>query len=310
MPLNRALIPNPRPSAHAASVIASSDGLLASFFAGSREGAPDVAIYASHFDGNRWSDPHVVADTLGFSDGNSVLWRHPGGVLHAWYVTMEGRGWATCPVRERRSYDDGLTWSDPVFIREKPGWMVRNEPLYHRGRILMPMYDERDWTSFILHSEDGEHWTRTAKVYEKGTGLIQPAIAPLSDGRLLMLLRSTTGVIYAARSLDDTGLTWTAPERTALPNPNSAVDLVSLRSGALLAVYNPTERGRSPLRVALSDDDGATWPLHRDVETGPGEFSYPTAIEADDGAIHILYTHQRRAIAHARLTEDWLRAPR
>jgi predicted neuraminidase len=307
VPFDRTLIPNPWPSAHAASVVALPGGrLLASWFAGSREGAPDVAIVIANFDGERWSEPRVAIDTPGRSDGNSVLWVDPAGVLRIWYVTMEGRGWATCPVRERRSHDGGETWPDAAYVREKHGWMVRNEPLRHAGRVLMPMYDERDWTAFVLQSGDGEAWTRSPKVYEKGTGLIQPAIAPAGDGRLLMLLRSTAGAVYAARSLDETGTAWTAPQRTPLPNPNSAVELIRLDSGTLLCVYNPTERGRTPLRTALSDDGGDTWPYWRDVESGPGEYSYPTAVQSADGAVHVLYTHQRR-IAHARLTEDWIR---
>lgn len=309
MSFDRTLIPNPWPSAHAASVVALPDGrLLASWFAGSREGAPDVAIVITDFDGEGWSEPRVVVDTPGRADGNSVLWVDPAGVLRIWYVTMEGRGWATCPVRERRSHDGGETWSDAAYVREKHGWMVRNEPLCHGGRVLMPVYDERDWTAFVLYSEDGESWTRSPKVYEKGTGLIQPAIAPTRDGRLLMLLRSTAGAVYAARSLDETGTTWTAPQRTSMPNPNSAVELIQLDSGALLCIYNPTQRGRTPLRIALSDDDGATWATSRDVETGPGEFSYPTALQTHDGMIHLFYTHQRRVIAHAWLTEGWVRS--
>jgi alpha-L-rhamnosidase len=91
-----------------------------------------------------------------------------------------------------------------------------------------------------------------------------------------------------------------------LPNPNSAVDVIALRSGALVGVYNASERRRTPLCVALSDDGGGTWSPSRDLETDEGEYSYPTAIEATDG-IHVLYTWRRRTIAHATLDEAWLR---
>ena len=298
-----------RPSAHAASVCALDGGhLLATWFAGSREGAPDVAILGAGWSGGAWSAPSVLADTPGCSDGNSVPWTDGAGRLRLWYVTMEGRGWATCPVRERRSDDGGRTWGAPRFIRERPGWMVRNEPLRLGARLVMPMYDERDWTSFMLVSDDGgETWQRSQKLRVDGVGVIQPAIAGLDDGRLLAFMRSTGGRVYASRSADATALTWTAPAPLDLPNPNSAVELIRLRSGALLCVFNPTEHGRSPLRVALSGDDGATWPAWRDLETAPGEFSYPTALQTDDGLIHVLYTHQRRAIAHAVFDEAWVR---
>lgn len=294
-------------SAHAASVVVLPDGgLLASWFAGSREGAPDAAIWASAYTAAEgWSAPRVIVDTPGHADGNSVLWLDAAGSIRLWYVTMYGRGWASCVVRERRSTDGGRTWSDDNVIREEWGWMVRNEPLLLDGRILMPMYDERDWSAFVLVSEDGgESWTQSEPV-RADCGVIQPALAPLPDDRLLMFLRSRGGAVF--RALSDDGLRWTAAEPTALPNPNSAVELIALRSGALLAVFNPTTRGRSPLRVALSDDGGERWPAFRDLETEQGEFSYPTAVEAPDGAVHVLYTHRRETIAHARFNETWVR---
>ena len=55
----------------------------------------------------------------------------------------------------------------------------------------------------------------------------------------------------------------------------------------------PAEKAR------LSRDGGRTWPAYRDVETSAGEYSYPTAVQMDDGMIHLFYTHERRTIAHA-----------
>jgi predicted neuraminidase len=43
-----------------------------------------------------------------------------------------------------------------------------------------------------------------------------------------------------------------------------------------------------------------------DVETEPGEFSYPALLQADDGTIHMVYTWRRTAIAHVALRSvDW-----
>ena len=296
------------PSAHAASIVELPGGtLLASWFAGSREGAPDTAIWTAERSGAGWSAPTKVIDTQGFSDGNSVLWLDGEGDLRIWYVTMEGRGWASCPVRERRSPDGGGTWRPDSYIRREPGWMVRNEPVSWNGLLLMPMYDERDWTSFVLVSQGGgQSWAESERLQAK-VGIIQPTLAELRDGRLLMFMRTTAGVIDRSHSADDSGLRWTTPQPTSLPNPNSAVDLIRLQSGALLLVYNPMKRGRSPLRVALSYDDGSSWDTWRDLETEAGEFSYPTTIQASDGLIHVLYTWRRQTIAHACFEESWVR---
>ncbi len=296
------------PSAHAASIVELPGGtLLASWFAGSREGAPDAAIWTAERTAAGWSDPTKVIDTPGFSNGNSVLWLDGEGDLRIWYVTMEGRGWASCPVRERRSPDRGKTWGPDSYIRREPGWMVRNEPVRWNDLLLMPMYDERDWTSFVLVSQDGgQSWAESERLQAK-VGIIQPTLAELRDGRLLMFLRTTAGVIDRSHSADGSGLRWTKPQPTSLPNPNSAVDLIRLQSGALLLVYNPVKRARSPLRVALSVDDGANWDRWRDLETEEGEFSYPTALQTQDGLIHVLYTWRRQTIAHAYFEEGWVK---
>ncbi len=301
--------PDPRwPSAHAASVALLPDGtLIASWFAGSREGAPDVAVWGSERGAEGWSPPRVFADTPGRPDGNSVLWLDGSGALRLWYVTMEGRGWATCVVRERRSMDGGRSWGGDRYVRKAWGWMVRNEPLRWQGRILLPMYDERDWSAFVLVSEDGGETWQESNAVRAGVGVIQPALAPLADGRLLMFLRSRGGSVYRAFSADPSGLVWTEAEPTSLANPNSAVELIRLDGGPLLAVFNPTTAGRSPLRAALSYDEGETWAAWRDLEAGPGELSYPTAVQTPDGLIHVLYTHRRQTIAHAWFDEGWVR---
>jgi predicted neuraminidase len=42
------------------------------------------------------------------------------------------------------------------------------------------------------------------------------------------------------------------------------------------------------------------------LESGPGEFSYPSIIQAQDGLLHIVYTHRRTTIQHVVLDEAWI----
>ena len=39
---------------------------------------------------------------------------------------------------------------------------------------------------------------------------------------------------------------------TELPNPNSGIDVVHLKDGRYVVVYNHTPRGRTPLNLAIS----------------------------------------------------------
>ena len=84
---------------------------------------------------------------------------------------------------------------------------------------------------------------------------------------------------------------------TELPNPNSAIDAVKLRNGALL-VYNHTTSGRGVMNVAFTPN-GRTWFAALTLENSPGdEFSYPAVIQADDKLVHITYTWKRQKIKH------------
>ena len=60
-------------------------------------------------------------------------------------------------------------------------------------------------------------------------------------------------------------------------------------------VYNDTERGRHQLAIALSEDEGESWPnsiyLDRSPSNDIGSYSYPTVMQGNDGRIHVSYSH-------------------
>jgi predicted neuraminidase len=73
------------------------------------------------------------------------------------------------------------------------------------------------------------------------------------------------------------------------------------------------------MTLALSTDDGQTWPWRRNLEEGDGwcmsndsaralnrEYSYPSLRQTADGALHVAYTVFRRHIRHARVMPDWI----
>jgi predicted neuraminidase len=77
---------------------------------------------------------------------------------------------------------------------------------------------------------------------------------------------------------------------------------------------------RAPLTLALSQDDGLTWPWHRHLETGDGwcmsnnseqglnrEYSYPSIAQSEEGALHLAYTVFRQHIRHTRIMPDWVK---
>lgn len=69
-----------------------------------------------------------------------------------------------------------------------------------------------------------------------------------------------------------------------------------------------------PMTIALSQDDGHTWPYVRDLQAnfdGTLDYTYPSIVQTPDGAIHITYTWSskriRAAIRYVRITEEWIK---
>ncbi len=305
------------PSSHGSTLVETAEGdLLAAWYAGSREKGTDVVILTSRKRlGKPWSKPKVAADTPGKPEGNPVLARDPEGLL-LFYQTMHGSGegpttktsgWTTCDIKLKQS-KDGEAWSPDSYVRRRWGYVIRSKPLLIDGRLLLPAQNEVKWSSLVLIRDPDGRWRESNEVdtgegFKKGN--IEPSIVELSSGNLLMYMRSGSRTCIWSSISGDRGENWSEPRATNLPNPDSAVELLRLRSRTLLA-FNNTSAGRCPLTVAISDDDGNTWHSFKDLEKEPGEYSYPAMIADREGLVHVTYTYRRQGIKHATFDEAWL----
>jgi predicted neuraminidase len=303
-----------RPSAHGSTICELPNGdLLASWYGGTREGGLDVSILGARLrkGAAQWEQLGVWADVPDRTMGNPVLFPEPGGArLWLFYVVLYAPKWFSGKIHYRHSADGGASWEPEQTLTEELGHMTRNKlHVMPNGEWLFPLYDERDWSSYVsLSSDAGATWQRS-NAMRAPSGIIQPSVVPAPDGRLLALMRTggRGGVIWQSHSADG-GRTWDTPAPMALPNPNSGCDAVATPDGAVVLAFNNTPSGRCPLNVALSDDGGRTWPKCRAVETGNGEYSYPAIIRAADGLFHLTYTYRRTHVKHVAFDEAWLRA--
>ena len=201
--------------------------------------------------------------------------------------------------------------------------MVRGRPIVLKdGDYLLPIYHETgndpekvgaDSTSlFMKFNSSKRTWTKMGAI-RSPRGNIQPAVTQLDDGRLVAYCRRggdydprTVGYIVRSES-NDGGRTWSEGKDSPFPNPNAAVDLIKLRSGRLLLIFNDSMNRRTPLTAALSSDQDRTWPIRRNIVEGNNDFGYPTAFQARDGRIHLVFTSDRRSVVnHAVFDEDWV----
>ena len=297
---------------HASTIVeVSKNKFLIAAFGGSREGKDDVSIWLSHSDGNDWLPPQLIdtgvsADQELYPCWNPVLFQSQAGTLSLFYkVGPSPRKWWGMV---KTSDDYGKKWSEGKRLPQNILGPIKNKPIQlSDGTILSPSSTETrtteglNWKAHIeKSSDDGKTWTKIPIDPQTKFDVIQPSLLVLGDGRLQILCRSRDNSVMQAFSQDN-GETWSQISRTALPNPNSGTDAITLSNGLHLLVYNPTvkgKNGRSKLSVALSKT-GENWQEVLSLENEKkGEFSYPAVIESSDGKIHISYTHNRRNIKH------------
>jgi len=306
----------PTPACHASTIVELSTGdLLACWFGGAREGAQDVAIWMSRRTANGWSSPREAAREPEVATWNPVLFHSADGLL--WLYYKFGESPETWSAARESSRDEGVSWSSVEHLPAGIYGPIRAKPLVLRdGTILSGTSVESygTWACWIERSTDnGRTWIRIGPVAaplslaasppKRGQprGIIQPSLIDLGDRHIRLYARSTNdiGRICEADSLDD-GLTWSNVKSTALPNPNSGIDAIRLRDGRLVIVYNNSTTGRTPLNLAVSAT-GAQWNNFYELETGPGEYSYPALVQARNGDLLITYTWNRVKIRFVRL---------
>ncbi len=297
------------------------------YYGGQGEYAAGTAVFGARRERGKsaWSTPRAIARDPLRSLGNAVIWRAPDGVVWLFYVVRDGETWSTSRVQFKVSTDEAQGWSDASVLSLETGTMVRNRPIVlDDGSYVLPAYKETGGDPELVGPESTSMVFRfdpKAKAWSEGgrirslRGNIQPAIVQLTDGSLLAYCRRGGGyrsdeIGYVIRSSSrDGGRTWTPGADSSFPNPNAAVDLIRLRSRSLLMVHNPSMTARTPLTVALSEDEGRTWPHRRNVVEGPGDFAYPSAFQARDGSVHVVFTsHGRTVVNHAVFDEAWVRS--
>ena len=293
----------PFASCHASTIVETKPGVfLAAWFGGDDEGKPNVAIWSSQFENGKWSAPVELAREPQIATYNPVLFYTKDRTL--WLYYKFGPHPSDWSAGRRSSKDDGKTWSEIEHLPAGIYGPIKNKPLVlPDGAIVSGTSVEsyHAWTPWVERSVDnGRTWSKHGPIVYPGETYtaIQPAIVPIGGNRLRMFVRTTKriGKIAAADSSDG-GKTWSPLRATELPNPNSGIDAVGLKDGRMVMIYNHTASGRSPLNLAVSSD-GEKWQMFQVLESDPGEYSYPAIIQAQDGALHAVYTWNRKRIKH------------
>jgi len=284
----------------------------------------------SRDDGKTWSEPTPVCDGLSPDEPASrYLLRTRNGTLVMVYLNFTGRKFewdeklkepsegCKLEVWAIRSVDGGKTWTDNQRVLDgyNPNFFALIQT--RTGRIVAPLQHltsnpGRLITCSVYSDDEGKTWRRSNWIDLGGhghhDGAFEPTLAELSDGRLLMLIRTSLDQFWQAVSTDD-GAYWRIIQPSGIDASNSPGYLLRLRSGRLVLVWNrlkpegrewqksnmpqhtefPSSWHREELSIAFSEDDGNTWtkPIAFAKQRG-GQLSYPYLFERRPGELWVI----------------------
>ena len=295
-------------------------GLLAIWFSTDAEAGREMVVLQSTFDGEDWTPATLFCKVPGRNmTGSALLTLDGGDILHFQGVGDAGE-WKDLALAMRRLPADG-GWSPLRYI--EPEHRVRHQviagPVVTRdGRILLCCDagpDGEAGSALHVSKDGGKTWEDTGSLI-KG---IHAGIVELKDGRLMAFGRGNAmdGRMPCSISADG-GYTWTY-SATEFPPIGSGQRLVMkrLQEGPLMLC----SFGPDGLFVALSYDEGESWPVKRLLTDGKkrvldggawtGTFTldathaepkgYLACTQSPDGTIHLLSSR-----VHYRFNLAWI----
>jgi len=285
---------------------------------GSEDDAPNKLVSLRSGDGGRtWGDlrVEVIPEPGDVNVYSPNLIRRPDGAILFVYMRCVQLGVGKLTLATAiacTSYDESATFSGHrvIWDHEPYGFASATIRLLSDGRLILPIAgaktggwctsDENAIAGFIVSDDQGATWQMCPGwIALPMRGAMEGHVEELQDGRLLTVMRTQLGAVFRAYSADR-GATWSKPQTTGMRAPESCPELIRVPgSGKLMLVWNNSEYDpgfrshygkRSPLSIALSEDEGDTFRHVGDIETDPGwAYSNPGAYFLKDGTCVLNY---------------------
>ena len=314
------------------SVIVTQKGTVLAFAEGRSNdgdaGDIDLLVKRSFDNGKTWSEQTVVWDDRDNTCGNPcpVIDETTGRIilLMTWNSGADGEDDAIIKEGDdtRRPFmcysdDDGLTWSEPEDLTATcknpdwgwyatgPGVAIQLKSEQYKNRIVIPANHSYSinnkeeqvtegvygYGSHVLLSDDGGSSWRMSMAITPGCNESQ--VVELSDGRLMMNMRSYNGLSSRAISYsEDGGETWSDIEHALqLADEQCQASIIEYGSYAGKKMYlfsnpgNPWDRVYMTIRASY--DDCNTWSNSKLIFAGPSAYSCMTVLP--DGNIGLLF---------------------
>ena len=307
---------------HQPAVTWTEDGdLLAIWFSTDAESGREMVVLQSVFDGCTWTPATLFCKVPDRNmTGSALLTMDSGEILHFQGVGDAGE-WKDLALAMRTLPSGESTWSPIHYIEPEHG--VRHQviagPVVTKDGHILLCCDAgpggEDGTSLHVSKDGGKTWTDTGSTIAG----IHAGIVERADGSLMAFGRGNAIDGHMPCSISrDGGYTWEY-SATVFPPIGSGQRLVlkRLQEGPLMLC----SFGENGLFVALSYDEGNTWPVKKLLTDGTrrildggawtGTFTldathaepkgYLACTQSPDGVIHLLSSR-----VHYRFNLDWI----
>lgn len=311
------------------------------------QGQNDIIMSMSKDGGKTWSKSKVIAKSHGATFNNPspvydarskvitvVFQRYPEGVHERDKDIPDGWKDKKCVLNFMiQSKDGGKTWKKPVDITKttkrpegvnimafgpNAGAQLKTGP--NKGRLVIPMNEGPfgKWVISCIYSDDGGKTWKLSSPTPNMQGLVnETSIAATDNGGVVMVARHWGGgqcrrIVWS----EDGGKTWgavqDAPELFCDSTQNSLVnyslaDQPAYGGKSRLLFSGPGAGRRINGQVAMSYDNGKTWPVKKQV--GQGGFAYSSLAVVEPGVVGLLYEENDshiRKLKFVPVTIEWL----
>ncbi len=336
---------------YASAAVTLKDGAILSFFRRGHDGGVAIFAVRSGDNGRTWSEPAPLVTLPQGGWGGPIPLLDRDGELH--FIVPKVRGEGRKPNVDRfidlyhlRSTDRRTRWTEPQRVYEGYCGSIQGVYQLRIGRIVAPFAHWRPGVptapptgpnvcTAVCSDDGGKTWFRspaalTAPCIDgyngSNYGACEPSLIDLNDGRVWMLIRTQTGVLYEAHSPD--GAKWFDATPTRFPSSNSPAFPLRLPDGRIVLFWNNCAMpprlgkdgvygGRDALHAAITSDEGQTWRGFREVyrdptrngsppRSGDRGTAYPHATVTADGQILLVSGQGAERRRRFLIDPDWL----
>ena len=251
----------------------------------------DIYFSRSADEGKTWSKPVMVNKNEKYPYyviNNDRLRQFASGRLAAPVCIYPGR-WHKTPAELGMFYSDdgGKNWKLSQRVRLLKENMIRPQKMNAGSKKV---------------------WAEVCKWW----GYQEPGVEELADGRILMYCRTSNGYMYQAFS-NDGGLTW-GPLKAArdivtcmgpqsirrLPGSNRLMCVFNDHRDWPFGVINPATgmdwNWRTPLSIAVSDNNAASWKVLGNIEDATHNYCYTSILFAGNKVLLTDYESENKIV--------------